>query len=664
MAATDPIIISDLRGGWNGVDSPLEMPENQCPYSVNIDWSKGQLATRRGGSASVSTTGGTAVTTGIYSIFRHVPAGDETLAELWSIDAVGVVKRLVGGTAWADVTLADAISDNFQHVQFCSLNGKLYIAYNSSVDRLHVWDPTLSSPKVRRVGLAASGAPTRANQGAGASYTDVVPRYYRIRTLQVSSGVLVRRSEPSTAAAIFTPSGTADSVRVTQPTMPSEDETHWEVEASLDGSVYYVLYGFEDGTHIAAATTTKDDTILTTAYSDYPTSEESGSFTLWKSVKYLATDGNKLIGAGAWETGNPTSRIYFSPVLGSSDHGDDERVVNTVLIKGWVDLNEKDGGSITALGEPLLGVVPVFKYRQTHKLTPTGDVTAPYAPRKVSNVIGCIHQKTTVMGEDALGNPSLYFLSHKGPYRYTIGGLMACGRDVEDLWFALRGLPGVNLAATLIVGSGVWHSDKNQVWFHVAAVGENVPNIRLKLSVKQQRTSDEYGMRGGWTLDLGNGCGAVCAAPFANTLGAAMGLTLKPYLGVLTVNNSTGLIKGDTTDMDDFGVKFKAYFITRGYIPSGNVLKTAAISDPLIVGEVFTATVQMTIVQDFFKATSSASVSMAAATSELRVVRKFEGLQMADGVVYQFQVGDADALQAQNWSLDKIIIPLELEGRT
>src|SRR5439155_441354 len=154
----------------------------------------------------------------ISSLFRHVPTTDETLAELWGSDDAGTpnIGRLTAGTAWATPTLKDVATGNGWDFVYASFNGLLYIAYQTAVDRLHVWDPVLA--KVRRTGiLVGAGIFTLANQGGGA-YPAVI-RYYRVRWIEQRAGITVRRSEASTSANI-TPSGAGLSVRVTAGALP------------------------------------------------------------------------------------------------------------------------------------------------------------------------------------------------------------------------------------------------------------------------------------------------------------------------------------------------------------------------------------------------------------------------------------------------------------
>lgn len=523
------ITLSDLRGGRNGVDSPLLVQQPFCCEAVNVDFEDGPVATKRRGATVVS-TGAVDLSAGVYAWYRHVPGGDEGQAELWCVTVAGVVARCTTA-GWAVVALDDAITGEYQNVEFKTFNGKLFMAYKSAVNRLHVWDSVLNV--VRRVGMAQpSAAPTVANTGAG-TYAATL-RYYRVRFIQYDGTTVSRRSEPSASVA-FTPSGTGTAARVTKPATVSERETHWEVEVSTDGTTFVVLAGVAAGNAIAIATTTYDDTA--TSYSGLTTSEESGLFNLPTSVRYLATDGNKLLMAGTYGS-EKTSRIWFTPALGSADHGDDERISNTSSVKGWIDLNEKDGGEVKGLADAIGGTPAAFKNRQTYKLVPTGDVTAPYNPRRISSAIGCIASKSIVQAEDAGGNPVIAWLSHKGPYRFGAEGFVKIGRDVDDVWFGLWGdyenLP-VNLSASIVVGHGVYHTDRHQIWWWFARGSNNSPDIRISVDVRRNVTQDQFGMRGGWVVHTGKSCKAVASVMFANTIGSPMSKDLKPYVSYLAV---------------------------------------------------------------------------------------------------------------------------------
>jgi hypothetical protein len=304
------------------------------------------------------------------------------------------------------------------------------------------------------------------------------------------------------------------------------------VEVSLDGVIWYVLAG-QDGLFpsIVIGTATYDDSTLTANYLDLTTSEEVGVYSLPPSAKWLSTDGNRLLMGNSWE-GGKTSRIFNTAVLGSADHGDDERIILTATIKGYVDINEKDGGEITGLSLPIHGVIFAFKYEQIWKGVPTGDPDAPYIFRNMTRAVGCIYQKTIVAVENTGGYPVCAFLSRLGPYRVSIeGGQEYMGRDMEDVWYAANNYPtAVNLHASLMVAHGVYHADLHQIWWFVST-GLDSPDLKLMVDVRCQTMRDEYGVRGGWARHNGKSCKAICAVMFSNTIGASMSLDLRPWIG-------------------------------------------------------------------------------------------------------------------------------------
>lgn len=643
------LVIADLRGGRNGADPPLSLPDNQCVEALNVDWFDGTVARKRGGSDAVSQTGGTAFSSGIQTLIRHVPGNAETGAELWGIDgaATPIVKRLAGSTSWANVTLAQAIATVPQDVQGASLNGKLFLAYDSTVDRLHAYDPSLASIEVREVGLAASSAPTVANTGTG-SYAATL-RYYKQDTIQLDSARVVRRSELS-ASVSFTPSGTGTHARVTQGTLPSEGETHWRVWGSADNTTYYNLSG-----NIVIATTTYDDNEApATDYDDNTAQDAANTYALFPSVKYIITDGNRLLGAGAWESagaqsGGKNSRIWYTPVLGSSDQGDDERTRSTTTQKDFVDLNENDGGFITALGGPLAGAPYAWKYRQTWKLIPTGDVSTPYIPRRLRDDVGCIAQKSVVMARDKAGNAALYWLSALGPFRAGSNGIEYLGRDIEDIWST------INLAASTVVCHGVYHPDKHQIWWWIATGSSNDPDTKIVLDVLLADWAEGDRVRGGWSKHDGPSAAARCSTLFSNTIATSMSRDLKPYIGRAS---GTVIQKCDTSTTNDAGTNFQAYVKTKPILPADELGVNVGIGQTHLLAKVgASVTITQTIDRDWALETLTATVSLTAAASETRVLRKIEGSDMSQAGVIQIQIGDGSAA-SNAWTLDALVIPV------
>lgn len=645
------VVIADLRGGRNGTDPPLSLPMNQCTEALNVDWYEGMLGRARPGSVAVSHTGGTAFTSGIASLFRFVPGADETLAELWGIDVGGpIVKRLAAGTSFADVTLSDAISTKPQEVEAAVLNGKLYLAYDSAQDRLHTYDPSLSSPRVRRVSITpGTNAPTMANDAAGGAWAATI-RYYRVRWWQIDSSNGVQRKSEATPSASFTPSGINTKTVVTQPTPPGEQETHWSIEASSDNATWV-----GSGVALIATTTIDDNFALTNAAAWPNPSEPSGYFALWPSVKHLLTDGNRLLGAGAWESagttsGGKNSRVWFSPVLGSADKGDVERVPNQTNQKNWVDLNENDGGGVTALMGPLNGMPLAAKYRALYLLRPTGDSLAPYQPRKISDWVGCVAGKAWCNGYDEVGAPAIYFYSTHGPYRYSErGGLQYLGRDCEDIWTT------VNLSGTDAVAWCLYAADLHQVWFHVATDGANQASTRMVFDVLLGKPTEKGDVRGGWAKHTG--VASICGCMFANTLGATMSLDLKPYTGTRTSNKF--LLKYNTSDKDDAGTAYQSLLTTRPILPDGALGYNYKVEEANLLGKVnATDTITVTAVRDFGAESRAGTTGLAAVGSETRTQRRVENTDFEGGGVFQYTIGDGSSV-ASNWVLDALMVPMK-----
>ena len=646
------VYISDLRGGRNGIDAIIdpEFPMDQAAEVYNVDFRLCPTGAKRNGSTALSTSGGTAFSGTMGSLIRHMPAGDEAAAELWGIDNAFLVKRLAGGATWANVTMADAINAHPYEVKGVSFNGKLFLFYNSAQDRSHVWDGST----VRRMGLAAAtAAPTVANQGAG-TYA-AVARYYRVVFWEVSGSSIVRVSEGSPVSTVFTPSGIGASARVTRPTAPGEGETHWIVEGSSDGTTFYQLNG-TIASAVAIATTTYDDTSTVASYSSNTISPSTGTNSVPTSMKFGITDGNRLIMAGSFE-GGKGSRIYFTRVLGSTNRGDDEALPTLTASNNYIDINEKDGGSITSLAGPMNSLIYAFKYRQIWKLVGTGDITTPYIAKKVSNVVGAISDKAVILAEDALGNPAIYFLSSRGPYRLGVNGLEYLGRDIEDYWYGLKGKSKINLAST-INPHGQYYMDAGQIWWWIGIGNINGTNLRLRLDIKSAIRRDRFGVRGGWAVDEGANAGdALCSVMFSNTVGASMSYDLKPYMGF----DGATILKGDSGTTDN-GTTFQSYVKTRSLIQIDGVGKRYQVREAAVIADAATGvTLECKIIRDYGAEERSSTILLTADGSEDHIHKRWTDAELSDGGVFQIQYGDVSAVDAE-WETNMLMVNIEPIG--
>lgn len=656
--ADSPLLIADLRGGRNGVDPSTDpnFPSNQCVEALNVDFSTGPVGGTRGGSDDVALLGGTAFTLGMYSLYRHVPAGEEADAELWGVDGAGLVKRLRNGTNWANVTLDDPITGNYDKVNFVTFNGKLFIFYQSAVNRLHVYDPYLDI--VRRVGINPGTTAGTASQGTAAG-TLTGARYYRARYLQIAPNACVRKSEP-TPAVLATPDGAHAAMKYQLPNLPGERETHWELEmaTSADGP-WYCIQGIDFGSPIAITSYIYEDTTTTASLTGFPASDPAGMYTLFPAMKYGITDNNRLIGTGSWSTlETHDSRIWLTPVLGSDDRGDDERWNDQADLHHRIDTSEKNGGSITSIIGPVNGIFWTMKYRQVWRHTPTNDLVTPYLSRQVSFVVGAVTHKASVLAEDVEGAPAGYFLSHRGYYRVGIDGLLYMGRDVEDVWKGKNGYSKVNLSAT-IVGHATLHTDEAELWVWLATGTNDAPNIRLVCSLKQATRRDKYGLRGGWRVDTGDAASAYCSAPFANTLGASMSKDLKPYIG----RSNTKVYKCDSdTANTDNGVAYQSYVLTKSIVPPEMSNSLFSVNETVITALASAGySIRQVLVGDYGIKRTHSDQALDPKKGESIVMKKFGASMISEQGAIQVQLGDIQAMSSK-WDILSLLIPVSRQG--
>jgi len=637
-----PIVVTGLMGRDGLATSPIAVPTDRAREMRNVDLYRVEFARKRGGADDVfASTTGEAFTGVMSSLIRFIPGADATAAQLWAVDnaATPVVQRLAGGTAWTSPTLKDNLSGNAQNVVGATLNGKLYLAYDSAVDRLHVWDGST----VRRSGLATPAAATVADTGSG-TYAATL-RYYKVAYAVQSGSTNIRLSELSPSVS-FTPSGSGTAARVTKPAAINEGETHWLLYGSADGDAYYLL------SEIAVGTTTYDDSEDPAQYSGGDAPATVGQQTNWTSVKYLLSSGNQLLGAGSWE-GGPNNRVWFSGFTGQFAEVDcDETVPQTTAISNYVDVDENDGGVITGFGGPLDGRPLVFKRNQVWRLVPTGLDNPVYQPRAIfkGSGIGCIRHQTIVNAEDETGAPAVYWLSDTGPYRLGQNGPQCLVDDIQDIWDT------VNLGATSVVAHGVYYPALRQIWWWVALNANNDPSFKLVYDIREGRVGDDGRVHGGWTTHDGVSAGARCSVVMSNTLGASMSLDVKPYVGLST---GTSILKCDTSATSDAGTAFQAYvdLPERHY---GGLGRRCLIGKPLILGNAGSQSLTVTMTGDYGQvAGRSASVSMAATGSETRALRMVEGVEYGDAAgSVQISVGDS-AASTQTWTIDALVIPVE-----
>lgn len=644
-----PLIIRRILGR-NGIDPPQELPDDMGADALNVDFYSGALGRKRDGASAVTLNGFSAGGR-IDALGRYLPSDDEAAAELHAVDsgALTTIQRLAAGTTWATYALANAIQANSVEVNFANFNGHLYQAYNSAVNRLHMY-PSAGGTH-REAGLAQPAAPAAPTEAAG-SVTDV--RRYRVAWTRQVGGVTQARSNKSAATASVTL--TAEDATVTRPTAPGESETHWELYAYSDDDNFGTGYLIAT---TAIATTTAVDANGTLSGDAPP---DDGANTPFPSVKYVLSDGSHLIGAGAWETSTgtgftPSPRLVcWTPALGTTaTDGDAERMMDTTTQKTYLYV---DAG-VTGLGGPLFGSSYVFGYRNTWKLIPTGNATAAYKRVTLRTDVGCIRHQTIVMGEDEQGRPALYWLSHIGPYRSGANGLQYIGRDVEDRWST------VNLGATSVAGFSLFLPDRHQVWFFVASgASQNDPNEILVFDCRLGRLVEIHNIasvRYGWSRATGRITEARCGVLFANTLGASMSRDLKPYLG----RTGTGITAPTLWEGDDgttdASTTYRGLVTTKTYSAKLGHHFSMQHDAYLLAETASGVTITLTTDRDFGAETATATAVLTAAASETRTFEKFEGAQVSEAAHVSFSVGDAAAADGA-WVLDTIVAPITVDA--
>lgn len=635
--------------GRNGFDTPLSLLEGHCLEARNVDWYRSTLGRKRGGAISLSLPSASPFTGTIRAMGRFVPGDDETLAEFWAVDENFLVKRLMGSTTWTAVSLDDPITDT-STINFATLNGKLYIAYKSGINRLHVYDP--ADGVVRRVGVAAAAAPTVANTGSG-SYAATI-RYYKVRYVVKSGGVIVRVGELSPSVS-FTPSGSGTAARITKPAAISEHETHWDIYGSPDDSFYNFIASTVVGT------TTYDDSGVPLSYNG-GTPPDIGAHLPPPSAKYLIVDRGLLIMGGAFETAAGSSvtpsnhRVWYTSPLGSSDQGDDERVsVINSGIRNYTDIEEP----VTGLSDPVNGSFLALSYRSQWRFVSTSSPDSPYSQARVAGGSGTIRDKSIVTAKDATGSPSTYWWSLDGPCRAGTSGQQHISLDILDI------VARVNLNAAPAVHA-VSYQDIHQVWFFVAVDGSTIPNIRVvfdtflgkvvNVSIFDQGSAT---VRFGWSYHEGDSTYAYCSCMFSSTLGASMSKNLKPYIGF----GGTWEIWKCDTGVDDNGTSIIGYIDSKPTAPWGLGRLGGIKEDCILVAQAAAGTqVFVTVNKNAGEESYLHSVDLNPTNNQTTVFKKIdESAGVSNMCTMQFRIGDSQITPA-TWNLTALIIPTESLG--
>jgi len=614
-----------------------------------VEFNKSTLGERRLGCVDIdlpTSITGNANIQAITFLHRHLPTTDETASELWVMGQHLTTQNVVltrKTTSWTTATFdtsnsnIDVTSARGFQVAAQTLHGKLFLAYKSTgaQNRLHVVDA--SGTTVRRVGLAEPAAPTGANTGTpGIAFTGT--RYYRVRYTVQSGGATLRRSEPSDVLT-FAPSGTGTAARITKPASISESETHWELEASLDNSTFYVI-----ATTVVGTTTVDDSGAFSTGYAAFVLSEDIGDYSTIHSGKFLSADEDRLIVGGSWEDNELASRVSWTPVYGDPGDGNDERIPTDT--DNYLDLDGFEGGPLTYLSRPINSYIWAFKRSHTYRLNRTNNRSRAYEAVNLSKSLGAL-PGSVVEGVDQYGMPCLYFLDPEtGPCR--TGGarvIQSASRDILNTWRS------VNTDA-IVVSRAVFYPESRQIHWWAATNDSDYPNLKLVLQTNETRETED-GVRKGWSLATGKISEAYAVCMYADNIDGniARSLTLKPFIGV---SSSNGYVLRCDTGNDDNGTAFAARIVTKPFVLRGILNKFGVLASALLAKVHATANVKVTLIRDFgLEEPKFVETALSAAASETQVVKQLRNLVGSQMYAMQIEFEDVTVPSGQ-WELNRL----------
>jgi hypothetical protein len=638
------ITIASLRGGMNDTDPPISLSDDQTTLAENVEYVVSTLGERRRGGEAIDLAGSpfTGCERCVW-LHRHLPTTNPADAQLWAmcINDTGPAAVLAyKDTTWHTVTMNDALTiDGVSEYQIDAqtIHGKLFIAYNSAVDRLHVWDGTV----LRRVGMVApSAAPTAVDTAVAGSYS--LPRYFRTRETVQAAGTTILRSEPS-ATLTFTPNGSFNGAIVTKPATTNSDpaSTHWELEASLDDENYYVIATTAIGTPTATDTTAGG-----TGYAAFDLSEEIGDYFPPHSAKFLIADEDRLIPLGGWEDAAKASSMSWTPVYNATGVGNDERI--TLDPVSVINLDGYEGGAITDVSRAVAGEIWVFKQEHTYKVTRTGIRIRAYdsGGGAVSKDVGAI-TGSVVTGTDEAGNAALYFHDPGfGPFRTTRGGLQRCGRDIWNTFQT------INLDAAHTVASSLFYPTTGQVFWNIASDTADIPDLGLTLHTNEQRITEGGEARRGWALRTGASCGALTMCLYSDNIddGTARSQVLVPFIGV----EGNGLIWRMDTGDDDNGEEFAARQTTKPFAVGDLQTDVEIKSATLVAKAQDGAALVISAIPNYDadSTTPAGTIDLSPVGSEAQVTRFLDDLSVAECTTFQIDFADT-ATPGERWELGR-----------
>lgn len=634
LNSPDPqdLIITSLRGGQNDTDSATMLKDDECVLAENVEFFESALGERRLGCGPLDITNSHLDDEDIMVYFTEWAIDNEVLnPQIFAISATPTVSYTVAvrtNLVWAEVAPAN-IEDAFSttvpaiyHVSTQALNGLLFVAYRSGVDRMHVWDGT----NLRRAGLAAPPNPlVVTNTAVAGTYTGT--RYFRFRVAQLDgSGNVLRQSEPS-ATTTFAPAGVFDGAIVTRPGTYSNDTgvTDWILEASTDDALYYQI-----ATIPIATTFYTDHTVYATGYSSQgPLSPQIGDYDTIPSAKFVAADGDRLVFAGHWTDESQMSLVGWTPVQTDPGVGNSQRL--PLDVDNTKNLDNYAGGPLVGLSAADYGTLYAFKFNRVYRLMRTSDVTNAYDVICLSTSRGAV-EGSIVRGYTEDGSSCIYFLDPlMGPSRVGSFGIQSIN--------GLRGTWGtVNLDAQAVVACGCFYPYKQQLHWWVATDGSDRPNFKMVLQVSELRVVDGDAVGRGWSTATGRITEAACCGVLTETvsINGVSSISERPFAGM---SDPDFMQRCDTED-EDAGVPYSATIITRPYILAGQLNMWGAMVASLLAMANSNYSVKITLIKDFGAEENMVITDLTPDALETQVFKMLDNLRMSEARSIQVKFED------------------------
>jgi len=571
----------------------------------------------------------------IVSLIRHQAGNELSNDELWAMDNDGRLDRRVAGTWQGGVPYGNSSVGFFpRRVVGASLHGKLFLAGATNANRATVWDGTV----LRYAGFGQPAVPGVADTAVGGTYTGT--RYFRFRYTEQVAGVTVRRSEPTTTV-VFVPNGAFNGAIITKPAAggyaSGEQETHWEIEASVDNALFYRI------TTLPVGTTTYTDTV---AYAiGYATggvstlSETIGEYLPPFACRFVTVDDDRMLFADNSQFSAVNgSRVQWTPVRGDEGVGNDERI--PIAVRHFRDLDGLNGGGLTNMLGGINGAVFLSKSARVYTMTRTGIENNAYDLHTETETRGMILD-SMIGGVDATGAACVYGLDA------NVGLIRVGGREgLADLmyyrrtvWATVDKTPSF-LPTRIVFFAKYWFVI---VW-PVIGQGSGGPSTAMVYDVRTR----------GWTDYTGPSNQVAGAVMFPDTTT----LELMPFVGISSL--LTASFAELDTGVTDFGTRYRGYIVSRPYHRGNLYSKFAALGAVLHAKAATGVTIGLALIRNFGLSVQRRTKSIAPQFTETHVYAGIDDATIAECNALQCELGDPSTFTGaqldQQWVLDALSV--------